>query len=40
MPGFSVPVDVEPIRAEMGRVAPRSQLLDLGYLDCAQILPL
>jgi L-ascorbate metabolism protein UlaG (beta-lactamase superfamily) len=33
LPGFSVATDVEPIRDELARVAPRTQLLELGYLD-------
>jgi hypothetical protein len=33
LPGFSVATDVAPIRAEIERVAPGTQLLELGYLD-------
>jgi L-ascorbate metabolism protein UlaG (beta-lactamase superfamily) len=38
LPGFSVATDVEPIRDELARVAPRTQLLELGYLDGTAIL--
>ena len=39
MPGFSVATDVEPIRRELARQSPRTELLDLGYLDASKILP-
>lgn len=39
LPGFSVDTDVGPIRDELARVAPRTELLELGYLDGTQILP-
>ena len=39
LPGFSVDTDVEPIRAELARVAPSTTLVDLGYLDATAILP-
>lgn len=39
MPGFSAPTDVAPIREELERVTPRTELLELGYLDSTQILP-
>jgi L-ascorbate metabolism protein UlaG (beta-lactamase superfamily) len=39
LPGFSIPTDVEPIRAEIARVAPRTELLEPGYLDATEILP-
>lgn len=39
MPGFSAPTDIRPIREELERVAPRTELLELGYLDSTQILP-
>jgi L-ascorbate metabolism protein UlaG (beta-lactamase superfamily) len=39
LPGFSVDTDVGPIRDELERVAPGTELIDLGYLDSAQILP-
>jgi L-ascorbate metabolism protein UlaG (beta-lactamase superfamily) len=38
LPGFSVATDVEPIRHEIARVAPRTALLELGYLDATRIL--
>jgi L-ascorbate metabolism protein UlaG (beta-lactamase superfamily) len=37
LPGFSVETDVAPIRAEIGRVAPRTILLEPGYLDATRI---
>lgn len=33
LPGFSTPTDVTPIREELRRVLPRTELLDLAYLD-------
>ncbi len=39
LPGFSNPTDVEPIRRELRRVVPRTELLELGYLDGTKILP-
>ena len=33
LPGFSVPTRVAPIRDEMARVVPRSELVELGYLS-------
>ena len=39
LPGFSVATDVAPIREELARVAPRTELLELGYLDGTVILP-
>ncbi len=33
LPGFSAPVDVVPIREELGRWLPRTELVDIGYLD-------
>ncbi len=38
LPGFSIPTDVEPIRAAISEHAPAATLLDLGYLDHTQIL--
>lgn len=38
MPGFSIATDIEPIREEISRVAPRTELLELGYLDGTAIL--
>ncbi len=40
LPGFSIPTDLKPIREELARVVPRSELLELGYLDGREILPL
>jgi L-ascorbate metabolism protein UlaG (beta-lactamase superfamily) len=40
LPGFSVDTDVAPIRAELAKAAPDSELLELGYLDATEILPL
>ena len=39
LPGFSIATDVEPIRREIARVAPRTSLVQLGYLDATPILP-
>jgi hypothetical protein len=39
LPGFSVDTDVTPIREELARLAPSAELVDLGYLDGARILP-
>jgi hypothetical protein len=39
LPGFSVDTDVQPIRDELARVAPGTELIDLGYLDGTRILP-
>jgi L-ascorbate metabolism protein UlaG (beta-lactamase superfamily) len=33
MPGFSVATDLKPIREAMARAAPRSELIELDYLD-------
>jgi L-ascorbate metabolism protein UlaG (beta-lactamase superfamily) len=40
LPGFSIPTDVKPIREELARVVPHSELLELGYIDGTAILPL
>jgi hypothetical protein len=40
LPGFSIATDVGPIRREIARVAPRSTLLEMGYLDGTVTLPL
>jgi hypothetical protein len=32
LPGFSVPTDVAPIRDELARVVPTTELLEIGYL--------
>lgn len=39
LPGFSIDTDLAPIRAELARVAPGCELLELGYLDGTPILP-
>jgi L-ascorbate metabolism protein UlaG (beta-lactamase superfamily) len=33
LPGFSRPVDVAPIRAELARTVPRTELCEMGYLE-------
>ena len=33
LPGFSKAIDVVPIRAELARVSPRTELLEMGYLE-------
>lgn len=38
LPGFSIPTDVEPIRAAIAVDAPDASLLDLAYLDQTPIL--
>jgi L-ascorbate metabolism protein UlaG (beta-lactamase superfamily) len=38
LPGFSIATDVAPIRDELARVAPRTELLELGYLEGTAIL--
>jgi len=38
LPGFSTPTDVEPIRAEIARWLPASELVELGYLDGTRVL--
>ncbi len=40
LPGFSVDTDIQPIRDVLQRVAPRVELLELGYLDGREILPI
>jgi L-ascorbate metabolism protein UlaG (beta-lactamase superfamily) len=39
LPGFSVDTDVRPIRDELARAAPGTELIYLGYIDGTQILP-
>ena len=39
LPGFSIETDVAPIRGELERVVPGTELLELGYLDGTKILP-
>ena len=33
MPGFSTPTDVDPIREELARVVPGTELVEIGYVD-------
>lgn len=40
LPGFSVDTDLKPIREELARYVPGAELLELGYLDGTEILPL
>lgn len=37
LPGFSIATDVAPIRAELARRAPRTQLREFGYLDATPL---
>lgn len=37
MPGFSTPTDVEPIRHAIARAAPRTELIELDYVDATEI---
>ena len=39
LPGFSTDTDLGPIREELERVAPTTELLEIGYLDATRILP-
>jgi len=39
LPGFSIETDTQPIREELARVVPNTELLELGYLDATPILP-
>lgn len=39
LPGFSIDTDVKPIRDELARRLPNAELVELGYLDGTQILP-
>ncbi len=39
LPGFSVPTDVQPIRAALAAAMPDTDLLELGYLSNTTILP-
>jgi L-ascorbate metabolism protein UlaG (beta-lactamase superfamily) len=39
LPGFSIATDTQPIRAELARVAPEAELLELEYLDATPVLP-
>lgn len=38
LPGFSVPTDIEPIRAAINAAAPNARLLELDYLDATTVL--
>ena len=40
LPGFSVETDLKPIREELSRVVPGTELLEVGYLDGTEILPI
>ena len=40
LPGFSVETDLKPIRDELSRVVPGTELLEVGYLDGTEILPI
>ena len=40
LPGFSIDTDVGPIREELSRVVPGTRLVELGYLDATEILPI
>jgi L-ascorbate metabolism protein UlaG (beta-lactamase superfamily) len=40
LPGFSIETDVTPIREAIARVAPQTRLIELGYVDGTEILPL
>ncbi len=39
LPGFSIDTDVKPIRDELARVVPGAELVELGYVDGTEILP-
>ena len=39
LPGFSVETDVAPIREELSKAAPDTELLELDYLDGTAVLP-
>ena len=39
LPGFSVPTDTSSIAAELARVAPRTRLVEPGYMEATEILP-
>ena len=39
LPGFSIETDIRPIRDELARVVPETELLELQYLDATPILP-
>lgn len=39
LPGFSIATDTAPIVAEIGRVLPRAEVLQPGYLEATPILP-
>jgi hypothetical protein len=33
LPGFSVPTNIEPIRAEIERAVPGTELREIGYVE-------
>ena len=37
LPGFSKAIDVAPIREEMSRWAPRTELVEMGYMEAYPI---
>jgi L-ascorbate metabolism protein UlaG (beta-lactamase superfamily) len=37
LPGFSTAIDVAPIRAELARWAPRTKLIEMGYLEASPL---
>jgi hypothetical protein len=37
LPGFSAPSNTEPIRAELARWLPRTELLEPGYLAATRL---
>jgi hypothetical protein len=39
LPGFSIATDVAPIRRDIARVGPRTELVEVGYLAGTAILP-
>ena len=40
LPGFSIDTDVTPIREELARSVPETELMELEYIDGARILPI
>jgi L-ascorbate metabolism protein UlaG (beta-lactamase superfamily) len=40
LPGFSIATDVKPIREALARTVPRAELLELGYVNGTEVLPL
>ena len=39
LPGLSIPTEMDPIRDELERVVPNTRLLEMGYLEGTEILP-